>query len=283
MDDRWLARHGFALIRRVGLLLAAAHGGPAIAVTVITGLLALAVGLEARTTVTLTGVVFAGQLTIGWANDLLDASRDRATGRTDKPIATGELPRDLVVAGLAVAAVLCLLLSSALPLPSAAAHLVLVVASGHAYNARLKATTISWLPYAVAFGSLPAIVTLAAAPPVWPPWWLVVAAGSLGVAAHLLNALPDLAADEATGVRGLPHRLGAASSRTLALALLLVATVAAGVGPGALGAWSLVGMGLVAALLVVAVRGRGRRPFQAAVGVALVDVAMLVAAGRAAA
>jgi 4-hydroxybenzoate polyprenyltransferase len=43
------------------------------------------------------------------------------------------------------------------------------------------------------------------------------------VAAHLVNVLPDLEADRAGSVRGLPHRLG--SRRTLALACVLLASV----------------------------------------------------------
>ena len=61
--------------------------------------------------VLLTGLaVLAGQLSIGWSNDLLDRSRDVAAGRSDKPLATGAAdPRTvrratwLAVAGLRAA------------------------------------------------------------------------------------------------------------------------------------------------------------------------------------
>ena len=39
------------------------------------------------------------------------------------------------------------------------------------------------------------------------------AAAALGSAAHFVNVLPDLADDAATGVHGLPHRLGPLASR----------------------------------------------------------------------
>ena len=39
----------------------------------------------------MTAAVLAGQLTIGWGNDLVDAERDRQVGRADKPLAHGEL------------------------------------------------------------------------------------------------------------------------------------------------------------------------------------------------
>jgi len=46
-----------------------------------------------------TGTVFTDQLSIGWSNDYLDAERDRAVLRSDKPVATGAIePR---VAGIA--------------------------------------------------------------------------------------------------------------------------------------------------------------------------------------
>ena len=51
----------------------------------------------------------------------------------------------------------------------------------------------------------------------WPPAWMMATGAVLGVGAHLLNALPDLADDDATGVRGLPQRLGAGRVRVLDL------------------------------------------------------------------
>jgi 4-hydroxybenzoate polyprenyltransferase len=155
-------------------------------------------------------------------------------------------------------------------------HLLLGVASGWAYNLWFKRTPLSPLPYAVAFGALPAVVTLALPSPTWPPAWVLVTGALLGVGAHLLNALPDLADDEATGVRGLPHRLGARVVRWLAPAVLLAGSVVAAYGPGLDGT----GLGLLAAcvaLAVVAVVGRGRLPFVAAVLIALANVVSLVA------
>ncbi|WP_209020642.1 UbiA family prenyltransferase [Nocardioides sp. 1609] len=257
-------------------LLAAAHGGPALAVTVVAALLGVAADLPPPTLALVTAAVLAGQLTIGWGNDLVDARRDHDVGRRDKPLATGALSRSLVVGCLVGAAAVCVVLSAALGGRSAAVHLGLVVAMGHAYNLGLKATAWSWFPYAVAFGSLPAVVSLAGGR--WPGWWLLATGALLGVGAHLLNALPDLADDVRTGVRGLPHRLGATASRVLAAGLLATASVLAVVGPGGeppLWAWPV--LALVAALATAAVLGRGRLPFQAAMAIALVDVVLLVA------
>ena len=73
----------------VRALVGAAHAGPALAVTVLAGLLSVAQGLPPATTVLLVAAVLAGQLSVGWSNDLVDRTRDRAAGRRDKPLATG--------------------------------------------------------------------------------------------------------------------------------------------------------------------------------------------------
>jgi 4-hydroxybenzoate polyprenyltransferase len=257
-------------------LLRAAHSGPCLAVTTVVALLAVGQDLPAARGVVVTAAVLAGQLTIGWGNDLIDADRDRRTGRQDKPLANGELVPATVRACLIGAAVVCVLLSFLVGWRSALVHLGLGVASGHLYNLVLKRTAWSWLPYAVAFGTLPAVVTLADLPHHWPPLWMMGAAAALGVAAHFLNTLPDLLADAATGVRGLPHRVGAAPSRVLATALLVVASLAAALGPaGKPGSWAWAGLAVVAVLAILASVGRGRLPFQAAMAIALVDVVLI--------
>jgi 4-hydroxybenzoate polyprenyltransferase len=255
----------------------ACHPGPTAAVTTLTALLAAGAGHSLRTGALVTAAVGTGQLTIGWSNDLIDAGRDRVVGRLDKPLAAREVSATVVRAAVVVAGVLCVLLSLACGAASAAVHLLLGVGSGWAYNLGLKRTAWSALPYAVAFGALPAVVTLALPIPVWPAAWVLVAGALLGVGAHLLNALPDLADDERTGVRGLPHRLGPAVVRRLAPAVLVAASVAALLGPPGPAsplAWTAFVLCLV--LAAVAVAGRGRVPFAAAVGIAALDVASLV-------
>jgi 4-hydroxybenzoate polyprenyltransferase len=263
-------------------LLRASHPGPTVAVTALTALLAVAAGHGLRTGLVVTAAVAAGQLTIGWSNDVIDASRDQQVGRADKPVARGEVSEVLVWRMIAVAAGACLVLSLTCGLESAAVHLLLVVGSGWAYNLGLKGVAWSGLPYAIAFGALPAVVTLALPDPHWPPMWMVAAGALLGVGAHLLNALPDLADDAQTGVRGLPHLLGAPRLRWLAPLVLMLASAVAGFGPatGTAG-WVWAAFGLCAVLAVVAMCGRGRVPFAAAVGIAAVDVVNLVVHGSA--
>ena len=106
---------------------------------------------------------------------------------------------------------------------------------------------------------------------------MVVTGALLGVGAHLLNALPDLADDEATGVRGLPQRLGAARVRLLAPLILLAGSVVAVAGPaGGVPGWGWAVLAGCTLLAVVATTGRGKVPFAAAVAIAAVDVVTLV-------
>ena len=112
------------------------------------------------------------------------------------------------------------------------------------------------------------------------------AAGALlGVGAHLANALPDLDDDLATGVRGLPHRLGRGSSTGLMAGLLLTATGLLAYGPGDPGTAGIAALvtagGLMGGGLLLARRPGSRAAFLAAVQVAVVDVALLVARGAA--
>ncbi|MFJ6956556.1 hypothetical protein ACISRB_34700, partial [Micromonospora aurantiaca] len=78
---------------RVLGLVRASHPEPAAAVTVVAALLAAGVGHSAAGVVLVALTVLASQLAVGWSNDLIDAERDAAVGRTDKPVTTGEVAR----------------------------------------------------------------------------------------------------------------------------------------------------------------------------------------------
>ena len=262
---------------RLGALLTAAHGPPALAVTVLAGLLSVAAGHGLTTTVLVVAAVLTGQLTIGWSNDLVDLDRDRRVGRADKPLVTGTLPVAWVRAACAVAVVATVPLSLLCGVGAGALHLT-SVASGWAYNLGLKRTWWSWLPYAVAFGALPAFVSLAGPDGGAPPWWWPVAGALLGVGAHLLNVLPDLADDEATDVRGFPHRLGRRRIPGVAAAVLLGASAAILLGAGVPLVPAVLTALVLLGLAAVVVTRTGKVPFAAAVGIALVDVVLLVAA-----
>lgn len=257
-------------------LLRAAHAGPALAVVVLAVLLGVAADLSPGRVLLVGLAVLAGQLSVGWSNDLLDEARDRAVGRPDKPLAAGAVGTRAVRRACAAAVVATVVLSLACGWWAGVVHL-LCVASAWAYNLGLKATAWSWAPYAFSFGGLVVFVALAASPPALPPWWMPVAGALLGVGAHLLNVLPDLADDAATGVRGLPHRIGARWLPLVSTVVLAAGSVVVALGAG-LGATStVVALVLVAVLAALVLAGRGRLPFLAAVGIALVDVVLLVA------
>jgi 4-hydroxybenzoate polyprenyltransferase len=262
----------------------ACHPAPAAAVTVCAGALALTVGRGAVGAVVTGCAVAAGQLSVGWCNDRVDLRRDRATGRRDKPLALGAVgPRAVAVAAL-TALLLCVPLSLAAGTAAGCVHLA-AVAAAWAYNLRLKATACSWLPYALAFGLLPAVVTLGLPGAPWPPPWLTAAAALLGAGAHFANVLPDIADDLATGVRGLPQRLGARYSAALAVLLVLGSATALVVGPP--GPVTPYGAALLAvtaaaaggALLAGRRPGRARIPFLVTLGIAGADVALLLLRG----
>ncbi|MEU8299251.1 UbiA family prenyltransferase [Micromonospora sp. NPDC048909] len=274
---------------RVLGLVKASHPEPAAAVTAVTGLLAAGVGHRPAGIAAVVATVLASQLATGWANDALDADRDVAVGRTDKPIPAGVVGRRTVARAAAVAALATPLLALATT-PAAAVWITVALVSALLYDWPLKSTPVSVLPYAVSFGALPAFIVLALPGAPAPPAWLVAAGACLGAGAHFANVLPDLDDDARTGVRGLPHRIGPAGSRAAAAGLLLAATGILVFGPP--GPPS--GVGLVAVLVAVVVPplgwygGRaasraGRRPvaaFRAVMLVALIDVVLLVTSGR---
>lgn len=254
-------------------LLGSAHLGPTLAVTVLVALLARAQGLGGLQSGLVVAAVLAGQLSIGWSNDLVDLDRDRATARSDKPLATGAGSVRAVRVACAAAVLTTVALSLAVGPVAGGVHL-LCVACGWAYNLGLKATAWSWLPYAVAFGGLTVFVALADG--ARPPWWWPVAAGLLGVGAHLVNVLPDVEDDLATGVRGLPHRLGPRRIAPVAAVVLGLASVVTLVGAAPPLVAVLAVSATVGALAGLVVLGPGRTPFLAAIAIALVDVVLLV-------
>ncbi|MFD7974551.1 UbiA family prenyltransferase [Streptomyces sp. NPDC059071] len=265
-------------------LLKASHPVPATTVTVLAALLAAAFGLDLAAAATAVAAVAAGQLSIGWCNDRLDLRRDRAAGRRDKPLATGAARPGTVGAAACTALLLCVPLSLGCGLLAGAVHLG-CVAAGWTYNLWLKRSVLSWLPYAVAFGLLPAFLTLALPGRPWPPLWLTAAAALLGTGAHFANVLPDIEEDLAGGVRGLPQRLGRRGSMASAAVLALASCLLLTAGPtGRVSPAGAVLIGVTLALCAVAVAGppallRGRLPFAAVMAMAGLDAVLLVVAG----
>ncbi|AZZ57194.1 UbiA family prenyltransferase [Rathayibacter iranicus] len=245
---------------RVRLLLASSHPGPTVTVTVLATVIAAASGHPLGMVVLVAFAVLMGQLSIGLANDWIDADRDRAVGRTDKPVAQGLISVAVVRGAALGTAAAAVVLSLPLGPVASTAHVVLVGA-GWAYDAGLKRTAWSVAPFVVAFGLLP-VVAVAAGDGRLPAWWAMATGAVFGVAIHCTNVLPDLVDDEATGVRGFPHRLGLRVSGVVAFGSLVVAALLV-LGGQLLGGEHARGAGDVLAVLgavaVIALAGAGIR------------------------
>lgn len=255
----------------------AAHPEPVLTVTLLAGALAVAVG-RGWAALPVAGAVGFGHLALGWSNDWLDMPRDRSRGRTDKPMATGEIGPLPVAIAIAVALLLHLglILLSGLP-----ATLVLlgVEAVAFAYNLGLKDLPFSVLAYAFSFGLLPAVITLGLSPPRLPAAWVVAAAALLGVAGHMTQVLSDIPADRREGVRGLPQLLGGRASSALAAVATIVAGACVAVG---VRLWVVVPLAAVPAVgsLVAAQSGRPRLAFRLTMLAALAVVVGILVGGR---
>ena len=220
---------------------------------------------------------------MGWSNDWFDAARDEVVGRTGKPLVRGMLTRVQLGVSTLVAVVLCVVFSLWTGVVPGTVHLA-AVASAWAYNAGLKGTRCSWVPYGLSFSLLPTFLVLAVPGRQVPPWlWLT--GGLLGVGAHVANVLPDLEDDAATGIRGLPHRIGRPGSSVLAPVLLAGAAAVVTLGPaGQPGPVRLVGLVVCLVLATAAgavgiTRRRSRLPFTLSMLIAAVCVLLLVLAG----
>ena len=174
----------------------------------------ISAGNPARTCLLGALAMLTGQLSIGWSNDLIDRERDIRRG-PGRQAAGGRRARRAGTLRPACVRAVVLTVPASLALGWRAG----AAAPGRGrrrlgLQPRPEVPVVSPLPYLFAFGALPVIATLALPQHRLPPaWWVVLAAGLIGAAAHFANVLPDLADDLAAGVRGLPQRLGQPAQR----------------------------------------------------------------------
>ena len=202
------------------VFLRAAHFGPTLIVTTTTFLLALS-QYSIIEALRFAIAIFAGQLVVGWSNDLIDAPLDIAARRTKKPIVGKEIDINQLRKSIVFALFAALLLSliSPLGLIGTLIHF-LGILSATLYNLKLKSTILSPLPYIVSFGALPWAIYLPTGNQ--PPLWLFIDFMLIAVAFHFFNVLKDFQWDINQGVLGLPQRLGRKTS--LIISILLVTT-----------------------------------------------------------
>jgi 4-hydroxybenzoate polyprenyltransferase len=154
---------------------------------------------------------------IGAMNDLLDQTSD--AGREEKPLVDGSVsPREarvmVVVAATAGLAAASALSSTSLVIAGAGATL------GYLYNAGIKRTPISFLPFALGVALIPVFAWSAAGVPLpaaIATLCLIALPG--GSALALQNALADRELDQSVGANGAVVRLG--HRRTILMIALL--------------------------------------------------------------
>jgi 4-hydroxybenzoate polyprenyltransferase len=234
------------------------HPAPAAAVIALSGALgAILLAQEGRAIDErwwLTVLAVAGsQVFTGATNDLADAERDLAAGRSEKPIPAGEVSQNLALwlasVGLAVQVTASAWLGT-LPLVLGLG----AAASAAAYNLFLSRTPLSPLPYLVSFGLLPLWIAAGIEVPLERVAPAVPLAAAFAAAAHLANTLRDFDSDAVTGSRCLAQVIGRGATQALAIGVALA-----------------VGLGVGAALVA---SGRGN-PASLALGVAgLASVAL---------
>lgn len=215
-------------------LLLCCHPLPVLAMTVVMTVAAALTGRSGGECVLVAATILSGQLTIGWINDVVDRERDRRTGRHDKPVAMGWIDPGTVNFATMCMVLVVIPLSIANGTAAGIAHLGAVL-SAWTYNFYLKRTVLSWLPYAVSFGLLPAFLSygglgggMHGSPPTIS---MTVFAALLGVGIHFLNTLPDLVEDKETGMRHLPLRVAqrTGAPRLLRISIVFTALAALGV------------------------------------------------------
>lgn len=272
-------------MRTVRALWGATHPGPSVVVTVLSLALGIAAGLDAAHLILLVVAVFAGQLSVGLSNDAIDLFRDATVGRSDKPLVRGDTRLRTAWIAALLTLFTAVILSAVLGWGMLLAH-VIALAFAWSYNAGLKATPASILPFLISFGIFPSLASLSAAVPEPAPVWAALAGAALGAAVHLTNVLPDLGDDRRTGVRGLPHRIGPAASVMLAVIGIVVAAIAVLIGSLIEGAAPIVMIPFAAVVTAIAAavmirmrrRGPDRTGFRLVMAAALVLALQLVVA-----
>lgn len=152
------------------------------------------------------GAHTAMQLAIAVFNDYCDRARD-TLGKPEKPIPSGLVtPREALIAGWSLLALMVLLL---VPLPPLAWLLTLgYLTLGMAYNLGLKATPLSGVVFALAMPLIPLYAFAGVGRAFSFLVWLLPMGVLLGVALNLANSLPDLEEDANSGARTLAVVLG---------------------------------------------------------------------------
>jgi 4-hydroxybenzoate polyprenyltransferase len=199
-------------------LRAASHFGPTLIVTSISFGFANYYWWEGSAYVIAFGV-FTGQLLVGWSNDLYDYEDDLSHGRMNKPLVSGLISREFLATCIKVMLPFSFVANLIGPLGiNGGLVYMLGIACGIAYNFYFKFTWLSPLPYAIAFAALPSSVAISKE--ITPPLWMWLGGALFGMAAHFINVIKDMKADQKSGIRGLPQILGTRNSVIVAILII---------------------------------------------------------------
>jgi 4-hydroxybenzoate polyprenyltransferase len=213
----------YSPLAKVGSLLKASHFGPTLLVMTVSFAIALP-QYDVNGALQIAIAIFAGQLSVGWSNEVIDFPLDKAADRERKPLVSGELSDSFLKKLIPVAIALAVLLSLMSPLGAVGTLLHLLgIFSATLYNLKLKATIFSPLPYLISFGILPWAIYLPAGNT--PPLWLYSTLALFSLSFHFLNVIKDLQWDLDQKVFGLPQRLGKKKSIATACALAMIGTL----------------------------------------------------------
>ena len=196
----------------------ASHFGPTLLVTAISFGFANYYWWEGPAYVIAFGV-FTGQLVVGWSNDLYDYQDDLAHQRINKPLVAGLISQEFLRKWIKIMLPFSFVANLLGPLGIKGGLVYMLgIACGVGYNFYFKFSWLSPLPYAIAFAALPS--SIAISKDITPPLWMWLGGALFGMAAHFINVLKDMKADQKSGIRGLPQRLGSRNSIIVAIALI---------------------------------------------------------------
>lgn len=164
--------------------------------------------------------VFTGQLVVGWSNDLYDYEDDLSHQRMNKPLVSELISRELLTKWIKVMLPFSFVANLLGPLGIKGGLVYMLgIACGVGYNFFFKFNWLSPLPYAIAFAALPSSVAISK--DITPPLWMWLGGALFGMAAHFINVLKDMKADQKSGIKGLPQILGTRNSIIAAIFLII--------------------------------------------------------------
>jgi 4-hydroxybenzoate polyprenyltransferase len=199
-------------------LLKASHFGPTVLVVSIAFILSRT-QFSTSDSLFIALAILLGQFVVGWTNDLVDFSTDKAALRLKKPLVAETITEATlrICIGIALLGALIVSLLSPLGVSGSAIHF-LGLLSATAYNLKLKSTLFSVVPYMISFGALPWAIYVAAGTS--PPIWIVLGFILIASAFHFLNVLKDMESDVGLGILGLPQVIGCKKSVTVVIVLI---------------------------------------------------------------